>query len=286
MRIAVVLGFVSALIAAPPSADAISRYEVTADRDYGRNYKTGVDRLGVFVSNRPGGLYMGRLFTGDAFSADGTKYQSPKGVTYFRAKALGDLSACAWVGPSGRVDDTAPWATAAGASTASCETSVVSWLGGDRATFNDGQALYSKINCPPPSTDGASTLGTFGGYTFTNKSTPVYYNLEWRWDGVQYDAAAAREQIGEIPIGTGVFYRYTTKNGKFASVFFDGNSSSYGWAFINADAVTPVDYWSPASDPPNYRRFDCTSRTTPASDVPRPWTLWLALGGQVVAPQA
>jgi hypothetical protein len=276
-----------ALFAAPPTASAFDRFEVATDLDYGRNYSTAVDRLGVFVSNRPGGLYMGRLFTGDAFSSDGPPYISLKGETYYRARALGDVLECGWVGPSGKVDNDQAWALAAGTSQSGCDPSVLSWLGTNtRVSFNDGSALYSHVNCPPPSTEDNESLGTFGGLTYTTKPTAVYYNVDWNWDGVQYDATTPRDQAGEIPAGTAVFYRYTTKSGRFANVFFDGNSGSYGWAFIDRAAVTPVDYWSPASDPPNYRAFHCNSRVAPAAEVRKPWLLWLAVGGENFGPTA
>jgi hypothetical protein len=226
---------------------------------------------------------MGRLLTGDAFSATGPKYRSAKGVTYFQGRALGDVGECGWIGPSGRVEDADGWAKLAGTSKDGCDPSVSAWLGtADRESFNDGSAVYSRVNCPPPSTDGNASLGTFGGFTYTIRATPVYYNLDWNWNGTQYDAQQARDKVGELPAGTGLHYRYTTKGGKFANVFMDGNSGSFGWAFIDASAVPYVDYWSPASDPPNYKRFDCDSSTTPASVVPKPWTLWLTIGGAPV----
>ena len=266
------------------SASAADRFKVTQDRDYGRNYATGVDRLGVFVSNRPGGLYMGRLFTGDAFDAAGAVYRSRKGGVYYPAYALGKAGACAWVGPSGRVDDVGAWSVRDGDGVGSCSKSVLQWLrGGQRDPFNDGSKIYSHVNCPPPSTDGSESRSTFGGYTHTTRATPVYYNLEWKWDGARYDAIAPREEVGEIPAGSGVFYRYTANGAGYANVFFDGNSGSYGWAFIDAGAVPHVEYWSPAGDPPNYRRFDCDSRTGPATELPAPWPLWLAVGGQPVS---
>lgn len=279
-----ILGIVLTFAFAPASAHAFERFEVAQDLDYGRNTVTGADQLGVFVANRPGGLYMGRLFVGDAFSAVGPSYKSLKGETYYQAHALGDVGACAWAGPSGRVENDAQWAKLTGTSSAACEPTISTWLGtSNRNRFNDGSALYSHVNCPPPSTEDSDSLGTFGGYTHTTGATPIYYNLDWSWNGVQYDAETARASVGELPAGTGVHYRYTTKNGKFANVFMDGNSGSFGWAFINADAVPQIGYWSPASDPPNYKLFDCNSKTLPASDVVKPWNLWLTLGGQPIA---
>jgi hypothetical protein len=278
-----IFGILLVLSLAPTQAQAFNRYEVGQNLDYGRDPATGADRFGVFVSNRPGGLYMGRLFVGDAFSALGTGYKSLKGESYFEARALGEIGECAWVGPSGRVENDKAWAQRSGTTLTGCSPSVSAWLGtADRESFNDGSAIYSHVNCPPPSTNDSDSLGTFGGYTFTTRATPVYYNLDWTWNGIQYDARSARDKVGELPVGTGLHYRYTTKGGKFANVFMDGNSGSYGWAFVNSDAVPHVGYWSPASDPPNYKQFDCNSATVPATDVARPWTLWLTLGGQSI----
>ncbi|MGH2906708.1 MAG: hypothetical protein ACRDKI_08045 [Solirubrobacterales bacterium] len=270
----------AASLAFSAPANAGERLRVTADRDYGRNYTTGVDRLGVFVANRPGGLYMGRLMVGDTFVATGAEYKSRTRGAYFRAQVSGEAGLCGWVGPSGRVHDVAAWAAADGAGDADCDRGALRWLGtADRLSFNDGSALYSDVNCPPPSTFGSTSLATFGGYTYTTRETPVYYNLDWRWDGARYDAAAPRTRVGTVPAGTGVFYRYTANGGAFSNVFFDGNSGSYGWSFIDAAAVPRVKYWSPASDPPNYRAFNCDSREAPAFTVIPPWQLWLSLGG-------
>src|SRR3954466_6019135 len=90
-----ILGIAVALATMPSQALALDNYVVAQDLDYGRNSATGADELGVFISKRPGGLYMGRLFKGEACTAVGPAYESRKNATYLQARTFAEV--CGWV---------------------------------------------------------------------------------------------------------------------------------------------------------------------------------------------
>ena len=90
--------------------------------------------------------------------------------------------------------------------------------------------------------------------------TGFYFNLQWRWDGANYTGGPAVDYQGDLPKATGVYYRYTTRDGQKAAVFAPG----YGWGFIQAAKVPRVHHWSrngTQEQIPCDCRPDCTGRS-------------------------
>lgn len=283
LAILVAAAFVVPTAAAEPRR-VVDRYRVSAtagDVDYG-NRDT---RAGVIVANRPGGLYMGRLFPAEEFGVVDPRYESDKGSHYFPA-TIGDTGFCAWVGPSNgvpaatayyeRVDDVAGAVTseageevATGASGASttrregCDRERTAWL---HERLNAG-TIYEDVNCPLPSEPWSESIATWGGYTHTTQPTHVFYNADWRWDNGGYAAAPKGGPIATLPAGSGVYYRYTARGGVLAAVFIDGRSGGHGWAFIDAASVPKVKYWSRPERSPDYTAIPCDASEDPGTPV-------------------
>lgn len=261
---AVACAFVLPVVAGSPgSAAAYTKYKVNQDVDYGVGAN---QKHGVFVSNRPGGLYMGRLDVNESFNAIGARYTSQKGSHFFPARAIGTLNNCFWVGPSNGLQNQTSYYTSIGSSSSGCTTSQTNWLNN---RYNGTQApIYEGApNCPLPSDPETTSVANWGGYTFLKRDTPVYYNVPWSWTGTTYQALDGAAQVGQIPAGSGAYFRFFTKGGRYAGVFLDGRSGGFGWAFIDASAIDPVSYFSNPGDVPFDRAYDCTG-TLPSSPVP------------------
>jgi len=199
---------------------------------------------GVYLANRPGGYYMGRLFIGWHFDREGSWYlSSENGTDYAWAMAWGHSDACLWVGPSrGQSGETAgKWAsTSTPGTSARCDDAHKAWL-------RDGANLASHMNCPEPSNASNGTEKVL------TQDAPFYWNVTWSGGAMGYDGGEARDLAKTIPEGTHVWYRYTTLDGKHMVVFVPGT----GWGFMPVGVLdrSHTGSWSKPTDPGT--RYPC-----------------------------
>jgi len=197
-------------IADSEEALAEARHTVIADVDNGG---------GVIVANRPGGFYMGRLFPGMSFDREGAWYTSKEnGTSYAWGMAWGHSNVCAWIGPSrGKIGFTAgKWASAGKPGKGSrCAASLQGFL-----QEGDAKNLASHWNCPPP------TASAHGTEKVLTKDTHVYWNVDFAKQGI--DGGTLKDEGPKVAKGTHVWYRYTTRNGRFMVVFVPG----VGWGYM------------------------------------------------------
>lgn len=232
---------------------------------------------GQFLTNIPGGYYMGKMWVGDTFTMNTMSYNGQTGWTYRAAappvsngssyhfvKAPRGNGKCFWAGPAESVNNHNGWASFSGSSSATdvCSSGQLSRLQ-NRDTFSQ------RVNCAPGTGNGPAP-------TIAVATTAVYANLNWSYNSstgaFSAAATAGRDQIATITPGMQVGYRYTTTDGNWIAIVVYGR----GWGFAAAGAVNrfgdrdPRTYNWAAPDPahpPIVRGFAATAGWKPGSTI-------------------
>jgi len=193
-------------------------------KDNGHMYPLSVTKAqpeqgpGVFLANTPGGFYMGRVMPGETFFA-AYEYTSTTKSQYYWGHSR---SACFWLGPPQQVKGMTGYTTVKHTekvrTSSTCKASL--------AKLRNDATFAKDLNCP-------IHKGTFGARTTMNKASKLYWNLTWKSD---YSGGALRDFAKDLPAGSQVFYRFTTRDGQAAVVQVPG----VGWGFVPASDVIKV----------------------------------------------
>jgi hypothetical protein len=224
---AAVLVLLGALLAAclPGIATAAQRHTVQSTAAFG----IVGQRPSVYLTNDPGGYYMGRAFDGNHF--DRTRYaDNPTGIYYSKGNHYAYrwgrsvlTDSCLWIGP--------PAGTNPAYSTEYLSTSTAV---NDQCTTEQEQRLQVRtnfgqdFNCPDHWANGGMTVTVTGGGSY------FMYNMHFTSDyGTPSLIGGADSAV--FP-GEKVQYRYTTKDGRYAVVYHP----TLGWGFIFKSAIPAV----------------------------------------------
>lgn len=230
----------------------------------------GYEGNGVYLLNRTGGYYMGRLWAGDLFSVEeqSTSATFPNHVyRWGRSQHFGGQS-CFWIGPRANTaglsgDETGPdhWEylsrTPSDGALAGCDDGQKESLQtaqddgsryvNDRTTMRFG----SDANCAPGNANAGGPV-----QTWLSVAAPFHYNVSWDVTGSgrtrTYTAGAAQENPGGplvLPAGKRVKYRYTS--GSWAVVYAEG----VGWGFVDKSAVHVVYTTDPSGTVHRWGRY-------------------------------
>lgn len=227
-RLAIVMAALASLLALPALADGARRHTVIHSASPANEPADN----GVFLFNRPGYYYMGRLFRGQSFDQTATSkyrtggYRSRSGFLYRWGYAVGDTGSCLWIGPEAG----GPGNEYLGPShrrsppdrcSRSASRSVVGsteWL---KNRNNIGRS--TSFNCPEGQARGPKIVSL-------RDEADLYYNVQWSRTYSGGKRAGPPRRLGR---DTPVQYRFTTKDGKLAAVFARG----HGWGFVLASKV-------------------------------------------------
>lgn len=253
------------LISAADASAATRRTLVTVD-PFG--YRGG----GVYLMNRPGHYYMGRLNFGVGERIDVNRFDAHTSSAYtpqtYPASTTGTYTAsnsgkyrwgnpeyskfgigsCIWAGPNagGSNNPSSEYLQSGGSSVsdrctaAAGQQSKMSWLDNP---FNWGRTF----NCQPGG-------GSSGGMPVQlTAASDFYYNVGWKasGNGTSLIPAATSNLAGSLPSGTWVRYRFTltqtTGGYTYGAVFHPGG---YGWGFVRLTSLPSVrtGYWQEQGD--------------------------------------
>ncbi|MBC2906746.1 hypothetical protein [Streptomyces cupreus] len=233
------------MAALPDAAHAATHHKVEGSAAL--EYKGG----GVYLYNQPGYYYMGRLFERQDFYRHSTskvsskKYRSRSGtyvskrrgrdLTYRWGYADGTARTCLWIGPSAGDRKSIPYLSRKLSRTKDrCSQWRVDWL-------TDRKNIGRRFNCGENRARGPQK-------TKITRDATLYYNLNWRGD---YSGGPGKNPAaGKLEHRKQVWYRYTTKDGRWAVIY----DKDKGWGFVEASKVRRVrGRWSFAGEAKSYR---------------------------------
>jgi hypothetical protein len=239
------------------SAQAAQQYHVSADKA-----PAGDHDGGVYLFNRPGYYYMGRLYLNQTFDRTGTAVY-PSGVyprrtqpyLYRFGRAHGSVVSCLWIGPSASGPSGEYLANDNTSVDSQCSSSGSKSVVGSTEWLKNRNNIGKLFNCPDHRARGPQN-------TTVAASTDLYTTVHWN---STYSGGTLGGHRLHLTRGAPVQYRYTTKDGTLAAVFAPG----FGWGFVAANKIVPVSgRWSFAgSTSTAYACGENLSTSASASDV-------------------
>jgi hypothetical protein len=181
------------------------------------------DGPGVYLFNRAGYYYMGRLLDGQSFDSIKTyPSKSNPHLIYRFGYAGGNVRSCLWIGPEAGEESASEYLTAPVAQVLTkCRRKI---NGKDRVDWlKNRKNIGENFNCPHNDARGPMK-------TKLKEAAGFYYNLEW---DSKYRGGKAVDKAGELPEDTPIGYRFTTRDGDKAIVFHP----KLGWGFVLANKV-------------------------------------------------
>jgi hypothetical protein len=195
---------------------------------------------GIYMFNRPGGYYLGRIFDGEQFLATDEHVSVPQlgggRQKYFWGRAAAMPGVCMWLGPRATSTSANSFVTPSGtepapdcASHDSARSQLAIAPSPDRP--NDSR-FGEDFNCPEGAVGGPQPTKVLPG-----EPRQFYYNVQWRRTGDRYVAGGGLPNPGgQITVKAGETVKYRFASGGMAVVYHP----IHGWGFIERAAIAPA----------------------------------------------
>lgn len=196
---------------------------------------------GVYLFNRPGGYYLGRVFDGDEFFATDHHVSVPQTgggqQLYYWGSPAASPDTCVWIGPRATSTTETDFVTPTGEARlhqCSADDPARAALAVTPSADRPNDARFGdRFNCPHGGVGGAqeTTVAAGGDH-------PFYYNVRWRRDGdrlVAGDGLPNPSGALTVEARSPILYRYSS--GEMSIVYHP----VHGWGFVPRAAVAPVE---------------------------------------------
>lgn len=208
----------------------------------------GIADGGQFLTNKPGGYYMGFIAIGESFTRDTVSgatnnCSSPanRSSWMFRGRNCSDYlfgqagGSCVWAGPKSTLNGLRKWWKVSGSSKAGRACTAYR-----RSQLHNPYNIGHRFNCwAGNARNKYKSAGTWPSGPVPLSSERLFYrNATWVVNPAnkrQYLISNLTDYITTLPAGRIVQYRYSTLDDGFDVVYLGG----YGWGFIQHGAIDP-----------------------------------------------